>query len=378
MRVCLVVLLATAAAACGSKTGIGSLAVGVDTATPDTGEVDGGFDTFPCRWSYSQPTVVARGFGEGAIGGLGGATHGRLDTVWVHAEDLTMGDGRISQRLSLGDPPPLRTEPPAPLVPNLELHGLVDGWASLAGDCSLGFFDDDTRPRRLVVAALAAPPCRLERLDTEHIDVTFPSPRSGRVVRYDMGGAVVHDVSSAADGELHAVTSPDGSRLITFARSSETNQVMSELWSAATGERIGIALNVGESIGGLSTSVDRLRPAALALLSGRGTTTLIRLPFDDEGEVTTLITTSDGSLDPNDALVTNETEALMVLTGGLIAIQPLSGSALRFLEPPEVTGRVDDLKIILAPGQSRGGALMSHTTEDGESLLEFRTMVCNR
>jgi hypothetical protein len=136
-------------------------------------------------------------------------------------------------------------------------------------------------------------------------------------------------------------------------------------------------LSLGLSVGGLSASVDRLRPAALVLLPGRGTTMLVRMPFDaSEFAPQVLATTSDGAIDGDTALVTNETEALVALMGGEIAIQPLSGSAIRFLEPPE--RGVDQLRILLAPGESRGGVLYSYITEDGTSVLAFRTLVCNR
>jgi len=374
----LVLPLIACAAACGSKTGVLSVGEPVDAAPPDAGDSDAGFDTFPCRWSYGQPLILARGSGPGVWSGLGGAVHGRLDRVWVHGEDLSAGDGRVSQLLGLGDPPRTLDEPA--VVSDVSLHGLEDGWTALSSDCSLAFFDDAGRPRRLIVSPPLPPPCWLERLDTRFIDISFEVPGAA-AQRYDAEGSLVHELFSELFGTpARTVTSPDGRFTMLFAQ-EPLGTVSATLADVAAGGPVASPLSVGESIGGLSTSVDRLRPAALALLPGRGTTTLFRLPFDrSDFAPEVFATTSDGALDPDDALVTNETEALMVLSDGRIAIQPLSGSDMRFLEAPELPsgGRIERLKVLLAPGQSRGGILYSYVEETGASFLAFRTLVCNR
>jgi hypothetical protein len=361
-------------AACGSKTGL--LAVDeMDSGAPRDAPPFDAFETFPCRWSYGQPVVLGRGRTIEAWEALDGAVHGSRDTVWVHGEDITVGEGRVSRRLGLGDPPPVLDPEPASLF-QPSLHGLANGWAAVASDCSIGFFDDEAQPRRLVIAADLPPPCWLERQSSGFIDLTFSVSTGSRVVRYRDDGELVHEVASRFEGEpARSLTSPDGRLVATVGEGP--GGVRAALLNVASGTTVTAPVSIGRTTGGFSVALDRLRPAALVLLPDRGSASLVRIPFDPDGfEPTIIATTADAPVDPDTALVTNETEALMALDDGSIAIQPLSGSEMRFLEPPEPS--VEDMRIILAPGESRGGVLYSYVGPEGTSVLAFRMLVCNR
>jgi hypothetical protein len=282
----------------------------------------------------------------------------------------------VSVRLSVSDPPRVLEPAPASLF-QPQLHGLDEGWTALANDCSVGFFDDEGSARRLVLSARMEPPCLLSRLDPAFIDVTYGS--AGTVVaRHRSNGEAVFDLTAELFGlASHAIVSPDGRYVAAFTSTPASAQVRTVLMDTGTRSRISDEVDLGTSLPGISTALDRLRSAALVLVAERGSATLYRLPFEPDGFTPqAFATTSTPPMAPNASLVTNETEALMALQGGSIAIQPLSGSAMRFLEAPEPG--VEDLRIILAPGESRGGVLYSYVSAEGESLLAFRMLVCNR
>ncbi len=362
------------ASACGSKSGLvtddRAPVPAVDASLPP----DGGFDTFPCSWSYGQPLDLGAAM-PGAT--LGGAVHGFADVAWTQTGLATPTDSGLSRLVSLTDPPRvIGTVPVAGAVP---VHGMVDGWTVLASDCSLSFFDDDGSPLRLFLAPVNTPPCVFDSLDTTAIDVSAVGGpgRFSSATRMSTRGGVVHDIASTASlgRDLRTVVNADGSLVARFAL-DESAVVVGSL-SRASGELLWEGF-VGRTDGRFAVSLDRLRDAAVVLLVHIDGATLVRLPFDPGGLAVQPLGDIPGVIGGADnAVVTNETEALISLADGRVAVQPLSGTALRFLPaPPE--GAVVDLRVLLAPGESRGGLLYRYLDPAGADRLAFRTLTCNR
>jgi len=159
-------------AGCGAKTD-----AEVDPAAErEPVPFDAGFDTFPCRWSLAQPTVVARS-AERFLWSAG-AVHATQDQALVLWNALEGGGGA---RLMLGDPPTVLAtlgEEALPTPNPTVLHGaVVDGthlWLArhtreVCGLWSMGdapfwsthmVFDDADR-------------CWLEPHDPSRVDVTL-------------------------------------------------------------------------------------------------------------------------------------------------------------------------------------------------------------
>ncbi|MBW2460166.1 MAG: hypothetical protein JRH11_00880 [Deltaproteobacteria bacterium] len=370
-------VLLVLASACGSKSGLLSddrAPVPVEDASRPP---DGGFDTFPCSWSYGQPLDLGPAM-PGAT--LGGAVHGLADVAWTQTGLATPTDSGISRLVSLTDPPSVvGTVPVAGAVP---VHGMVDGWTVLASDCSLSFFDDGGSPLRLFIAPVNTPPCVFDSLDTTAIDVSAAGApgRYSSATRMSTRGRVVHDVASTSPlgrgpRDLRTVVSADGSLVARFAL--DESAVVTGILTRVSGELLWEGL-VGRTDGRFAVSLDRLRDAAVVLLIHLDGATLVRLPFDASGLVVQPLADIRGVIGGADnAVVTNETEALVPLADGRVAVQPLSGTELRFLPaPPE--GEVIDLRILLAPGESRGGLLYRYLDAAGTDRLAFRTLTCNR
>ncbi len=375
LRAVAILAVSLVASACGSKTGILSVDTEMDSAVVDAVPPDV-FDTFPCRWSYGQPILLGTlGGDEGTWTNLDGAVQGGADTVWVHA-NASSGPRRVDQRLSLSDPPRMLDPPPAD-VRHPHLHGLADGWASLADDCSVGFFDADGRARRLVLPASFDPPCVLSNLSADFIDVTFGGATT-TVERHDGGGGLVFSESIGSLGlPSPSVVSSDGRFLIAFGSVPDGNFLHLVSFDTRTRRQTEAEVMTSVDAPRASTALDRLRAAALFLIEDGAGANLFRVGFDPaDFSPEVFARASAPPIGMTGALVTNETEALMALEGGVIAIQPLSGSAMRSLDPP--APGITDMRILLSPGESRGGVLYSYVDPDAATALEFRMLVCNR
>ena len=80
---------------------------------------------------------------------------------------------------------------------------------------------------------------------------------------------------------------------------------------------------------------------------------------------------------PTGQLVTNETEALMALVDGTFAYVPLARAHLRHLDEVVEGGPPETIHVTLRPDDSAGG-LLYVTREDGEAVLRYQPLTCNR
>jgi len=344
--------------ACGARTGLDAgSAPERDAALP--------FDTFPCSWSWGIPYEIARG---GDYSDLRGAVHGVRDEVFVMAASA----GEVAgARLTLTSPPRLVAS--YALAPDdHDVAGRPSGWATLSG-CRLTLRDDDLVPLRVLDAAPATPralECDFAPVEARYIDVRVIHDMGFAGIRHDERGELVAScgvavLPSATFTAPMVIRGPSG--------------VCASAWIEDGELVLQREDGVGARLGSASTFAmadDTLRPAALIVRGVGGQLNFARVPFEGAPIIDDLMWTT---ADPDEPLqvVTNETEALVPLDDGSLAVQPLSGSALRFLPPPETTGRIDTLRLIMRPSTSVGGAL--YVIRDGDQrALRFAPLSCNR
>ncbi len=354
-------MLAAALVACGARSGVEV------EPPPEAGPIDGGFDTFPCRWSLAQATPVAAS--AAGFAALSGAVHGARDEVAIvgaEGEELT---GTV---LSLGDPP--STLAAVPPVFSGALLGHATGWAQAGeerGACFQVFYGD--RFDVLGTRRDEADRCFLEPNDTQRLDLTRLA--AGRV----------HVTSHALpEGARRAATAPTVG-VVAHARSARMEPFG---WLAVTveGGRLrayrfdtgaGASADLGPQREPFALALDRVRPAGVVLRRDpEGIWRLERIPLEGEPGSVPLADLSGLPAEPFGTMVTNETEALIPLRDGRVAVAPVDGSAVRFVGPvPEAP--VEELLVIMRPGASAGGLLYTHRA-GGRVQLTFRPLTCNR
>ena len=343
-------------AACGAKTGVELEATG-PSPPPDAG-----FDTFPCRWSLTQPTEVARS--SAGLTELIGAVHGSRDEIAVLARLDLDEEGHEGARLTIADPP--RLIGPASADTGGELMGFRGGWAQLARRCEQLVYDDafEVVGRSPIRGAFG---CALE-------------PSIGRFEVTLYGAAGIERMFRQPDlvgAEARAPVYPDPTD---YARTvaGDGLLVLSLSGGFLRGHRDGMgeAIPLGPQTRLFDVGYDAVRPAAVILRErAPGRWLLERVPFHASPDLFPLAPLDDVPA-PFGQLATNETEALFALTDGRVAAAPTSGTALRFVGPlPE--GPPTQMRVILRPGTSTGGVLYAHDEGD-EQVLRFRALVCNR
>ena len=346
--------------ACGARTG-------VDVDPPperhDAG-FDDGFDTFPCRWSLTQPALVARD--PMPFVQLHGAVHGLRDEVVVLGRTASR-EGFFGARMQLANP--------AVRIESVELdaravHGHRAGWVLLASTgCSIEHVDSELE---IVSSMEFDTECFLEPNDPAHLDVTH------------LAGGVLVTSWLLPDGPMtttEIVRSPE----VTVARSvrldgsgvivAAIERGVLRVYRASEGSHE--EADLGTQTRPFALALDRVRPAAVILRRDpAGVWRLERIPFEGELRLVELADLSVLGAEPFGTMITNETEAMFPLRDGRVAIAPVDGSAVRFIGPvPEAP--VSDMAVVMRPGSSGGGILYTHPGPGG-SHLTFRALTCNR
>jgi hypothetical protein len=341
--------------ACGARTGLDTgEAPGRDAAAP--------FDTFPCSWSWGLPLELARG--ADVYGGLRGAVHGSRDEAFVMATE----DGeRVGARLALTNPPSLIAR--YALEPgDDDVVGGERGWASSSA-CRITLRDADFGPsRRLDVTSVRARACAFTPTDSRFLDVQVIRDVELIGVRFDEAGERLATCTTAIEAGAPGavVRGPSGQCAAVFLEAGALVLRREDGAEAILGEATSFAL-----------TDDALRPGALVVRRDeRSRLHFARVPFEGEPRVGELGATDETPEQPL-SVVTNETEALVPLRGGSLAIQPLSGSALRVLPPPETGGAIETLRVVMRAGSSLGGAIYVIRERD-ERALRFAPLSCNR
>ena len=354
-------------AGCGAKTG-----AEVDPAAEREPEpFDAGFDTFPCRWSLAQPTVVE--VGETPVTNALAAIHATRDEALLTWER----DGTFhGARLMLADPPPVleRFGPAISPDPALNvLHGvqLADPSISWVGDpgfgCNLRVMGEGP-PWREALALTPAISCTIEPHDPRRVDLTLIDLRQVRLwSAHDLDSPTVRSVPVAEAAEARSVR-VEGRGWMLFTL--EAGELVVRRVTESSVERAVLA--TAFSLSNFEAAPDRVRGGAVTLRREGDVWRLQRIPFD--GPLRALDLADLESLSPMifGFMATNETEAMLPLWDGRVAVVPLDGSAIRFIGPVPVPARV-----VLRPGSS-GGGLVYELRDGDEHHLVFQPLTCNR
>lgn len=367
-------LIASACAllvACGAKTGIDA----GERRPADGGRPrDAGFDTFPCRWTVGRPALVAENVSEElARAPIGDVTP--RDVVAIVTR-LPAGERRTIARYALGDPPRLLdTREVRDLFPHGDLFAHDGGFVHVSETCEVRWLDGDFA--LLAAAELSPAPCRADRSRPELVTVAHPEDGSVSTVALSSPGAFEARAAAFearfARAAAHAhpargtifvgigprgaeirTAGPDGARIAVrpFGSASDVDVAPDHLLG-------GIAL--WRSIGPDVHEVYRVSLADLA-------------SPDPE-----LITSAPIDAPPLGRIATNETEALVPLADGRVAILPLNGAVQRFVGPVAADGgEILAMRVILRFADSAGGALYTTRRRDGAASMWFSTLVCNR
>lgn len=355
-------------AGCGAKTG-------ADVDPPAERAFDAGFDTFPCRWSLAQATIVARS--PFPFDAVGGAIHPVRDEALIlwRAEDFAGG-----ARLILGDPPPVVETFDREVLPHPSpsaIHGvrLADPsitWVTLDPDAPCRLLAmGEAPPWREALEVPSAAGCRLERHDPARVDLTVAGASS--VGLWSASDLDVPTVRSVPVDETSGARSVRLEGFGWIAIETPRARVIAHRVTDAGTERA----DVGAVLGPVDVAADRVRHGAVVLRQPEPSMWSIeRIPF--EGPVRALPVGLPMSIEhrPFRQMTTNETEALVPLRDGRVAVFPLDGSAVRFIGPVPETP-VDGMRVVLRPGTSGGGLLYTHVAA-GEHNLVFRPLTCNR
>ena len=340
------------AAACGARTG-------VSADDPPERDADPGFDTFPCRWSLTQPTPIARS--AGTFGGLSGGVHGVRDEAVVSARD---GVEPLTVRLALGDPARILLSAPVGAEAWL---GHASGYIGKPDEgCRLERWSSELEPLGELTDYTVFTRCILEPTDPMHLDMTVISAETYGAVREDVPSGVISDVLFMP-GRGYARSVRHGTAWTVLSLEDRT------LFAERTGDGAFGTLTRQEEL--FEASIDRVRAAVVVLRRDPGGIwRLERIPVDQPLALVPLADLSRLSAEPFGTMVTNETEALIPLRDGRVAVAPLDGSAVRFIGPvPEAP--VTELVVVMRPGSSGGGLLYTH---EGGRTLTFRSLTCNR
>lgn len=343
--------------ACGARTDLDR----GEPQPPDGGPDAFVFDGFPCRWSLGSSVEIARGE---RFTRLTGAVHPVRDQVVVMAS--RDGGERVGGRIALS----IRPELLAPLEGfEGEIFAGSNGWVRQDGErCALvehdetfaegvGFSYGDSSACLLTQSELG----RIESVSGDSgiaFSLTYPGPdieMLGLLSGAD-SGSVVRDPDRGALGAVVPFDSVTVTRVL------------------ASGVRETIDLFPA---GLPSAALDRIEGRTMLLYFDSSAWQLVHIGWDGPLE---LIPHADiASLPrPIGRLRSNETEALIPLRDGTMAFFPLPMSRVRFTDPVVEDRQVEAMEIILRPGQSAGGLLFAHREPSGESVLVFRSLVCNR
>ncbi len=356
--------------ACGSKTGL-LVEPGAPDATPadalllDAPAPDGGFDTFPCRWSYEGDVLVATSIEP--YGRIRGTVHPSGPTALLVAErgPETADVARVDVR-AMPETAWVRTAAPAD-----QAYATPAGFAMLRnGLCTLEKWSFDGAPTGTI--ELGSWNCRA----SSGYDGAFVVEQGeGLYDRFDLASDDLAAFGSV--GELPTVVggpvlSRDG--VFVVVGGGRPTEVRYRTESGRTG-----ALGTEPEI-----EVESAQ-AAPDPLSGGVVIASTRTADPRRTELQVLgIDGTRRNLDTSDLplrarisrVVTNETEALFVLADGSLVYAPLSGSAVRRLEPFTTTPMLAADVVLVDQGSAGGIAYVVAAGREFE--LRFRGLVCNR
>jgi hypothetical protein len=357
----------TPTAGCGARSGL-------DEARADGGVASGDasfFGALPCRWSLGTAIDLARG---AAIEAPSGAVHPRTDHVVVAA---TVDDGReatrMLARLSLrASPERLLVSrgriPEGPLLSGFERVWVQDGRA-----CRLLGLDAELEPVAPILWG-RADRCTVTTLgDGRALTAAISERGDANVVEHAFGR---REPAAQLAGPLPDVDEAwavraGGATFVAVRRGARASLVRV---SARGREEARLA----EALGGpFSIAPDGLRAGALVLLRDRSAGwRLLRAGAAGPLAPTELVDLSDLGAAPVGALATNETEALVPLSDGTLAIVPLAGGAIVRLGPVD-GAPVSAMEVVLRPGESAGGLLYTLAARD-EVALRYQPLICHR
>lgn len=330
---------------------------------------DGGFDTFPCRWSYLESVEVAAA--DAPFTDLQGAVLPESDVALLlgRAGGAATLSGRV---LSL--PLPASTISEVALPARGAWLALSAGWARVAPGCRVfrhaldgaAVADGEIADARQCMPAQArGTSAQVVALGADDQLVVIDAPLEG-------GGAPSRTPipgEGPVDWALAAPAVVGGGFVVALLRGARLSVVRAGGASGGV-ERV----ERGEVPDGrVGAAADALRGGIVLLYrDGSGH----RLERVDEDLRVSPVATLDGLPSaPQGQVVTNETEALFPLADGSIAFAPLNGSGARVLPP--VDEGVGEVRVVLRAGGSAGGALYARGAPDGGEL-RFVPMVCNR
>jgi len=349
-----IVVVAIVASGCGARTGVLDEEEGADAGH--------GFGTLPCRWTLGRSVELARPSDTCRITG---AVHDSRDEVvlaWdtVDCKSVTRPTDPQGARLVLGDPPAILgpgLSPPSGSTPMAFVHGEL--W-QLAGRDVLRLDDGLREVERVPVDLHFA----------QAFNGTDPDILHGVVTGEGLAWAAWSISHRARVGSIFNATIRAGALELLPDR-GWVGVDMFGAYVSPIGEPTvrGDVSDVGFV---LSAAPDRLRGGLVAIYRGSSGLGIARLPFALPPALAPLAVI-DAPAEPVGALVTNETEALVALDDGRVLIEPLSGSAVRYLHLNTEMGHVSAAQVLLRPGTSVGGVVYVE-----RDVVQFQTLVCNR
>ncbi|MCC6877775.1 MAG: hypothetical protein IT378_25925 [Sandaracinaceae bacterium] len=342
-------VLATLLCACGART---ELSLG-DAGPP--------FATFPCRWSYGEPLEL--GVSSGPISEVSGAAHGTREQAAIVAQVLGGSIGGVST-LSLS-PRRLAGDPPGP---GRALSG-SDGYLLVSERaCRVLIVDSELSPRGPLFDDPS--PCAASQTAVDRAEVFLLESGQGLSLSSIRGERREPLFLRAARYDGAEIVRLGPGRGFALLRSGARASL------ARFGPEGEEAIDI-EPVGDASIAQDRLRGGVVLLREeGDGTLTFERYEAEGFLGAEVLMTRIAAPGRPLGPVVTNETEALVPLSGGVVAYLPLAATAPRYVEPlPEPD--ISRMHVFLRPGSSAGGVAYVHRDARGEHLV-FRALVCNR
>ncbi|HEY8430840.1 MAG TPA: hypothetical protein VIL20_20815 [Sandaracinaceae bacterium] len=345
---------------CGARTALSSGEPPRD-AGADAHEPAGGF---PCLWSLGERVELGRGerFAE-----LTGAVHPTRDLVAVMA---TRGEAeRVGTIVTLD----LR---PERLVLFAGLRGEIftgaSAWLRQDGEaCALVEHDDEFAEVARAAFGPRGARCAMSQTNGGRVEAVPLGPDGGLAFSMVYPGPVIEGVAPVAGTEAAVmVRDPDRGALFVLEDGGAARIVRVRADDGAIDE-----VPLGRA--SLASAVlDRVSNRALILYFDDGWR-LVRAPWDGPLELAPHADVRSMRR-PIGRMRATDSEALVPLSDGTVAIFPLPASPVRFTEPVEPGRMVEAMEIVLRPGESAGGLLYAHREPSGEAVLVFRALVCNR
>lgn len=341
-------MLAALALACGARSGLE-----VEAIERDAG---GTLDTLPCRWGVGEALELGRaftGFSE-----LSGAVDRDVDVAFVSARGDSTSFGAL---VALEQIPRLvfRSDVPGRVFSGPGGFLLQEGSA-----CRLSHYDGTLS--------------FVERHFWEGDECSLSQSRAGQIESFERGGmerVVAIDWPSDApprSEEIHRFerTFSDGIYVRAdedyFAGVDDGRLVLGRVRPPSE-----LPARAGERVSG---APDRLRGGAVFLYRRETGWELVHVSSELREE--RLADLSTLAAEPIGRVVSNETEVLFPLADGSIAYVPVNRALIRYIAA-FAPGPVEAMEIALRPGASAG--VVVYAWRDGRrSILEYRTMVCNR